>query len=564
MKSLSTQHQRQVLNNLLWVVFWGVLSIALYNHKDSFHWIVYVYLAVSIILLVGRMKATWPAYQFGKHQALLRYKQEVPTGNHGSAGFANEAEMEGAGLFDPNNGIPIGFFNGRPLFYRPIHALCVAPAGSGKGISIAIPAKAHSYRIPLGNGTSEAASTVVTDLKGELAAMTAKLSTKQHGHKVYYLNPDNLYGLGNVKFNPLQMIVNDIAHPPFNKYAMADAKELAMQLIPEPPEGDKNAFFRHGSRNIIIALMLWLAIDRAKCCTLSELFRVISSAERLKEELNRAMESDGLSGDIALLASGLLETSDDHLSDFITGALQAVMPFSPSGPLADSVSYSEFMFEILKQERVTVYIIARYDRKDVYAPWMGLIAKCANKSLIRTEGNVPVHFLLDEATNIPLPSLASDLTALRGYGLRAHIICQSKSELRRVYGKDATETFYSQTDLKQFFGVSSFEEAKEISDMIGSFTVKAETLGADQTSPWSNLKNSVGETGRPLLMPDELLRLPKDEQIILIKDLPPIKCKRLPYHYVPEWHAMIDDNPLEGGKLPLDAKVSIFYQEARA
>lgn len=562
---ISTQHKRNIINNAAWTVFWGVLTMVFYRYRDSFHLIVYIYLFVSALMFINRSKSTWSSYQIGRYQALLRYKQETPSDNHGKAGICTLDQLKANGNLDGNSGFPVGVLDGHVIFAAPVHALCVAPAGSGKSISIATPAKAHGYRVPIANGVSEAASVVVTDLKGDLAKTTARLSAEQHNHRVVFLNPDNLHGLGNTKFNPLQLVIDDLAHKPFNKFAAADARELVLeQLLPDPPEGDKNVFFRNGSRNIIITMMLWLAAHHPKRCTLTELFRIISSAKTQKECLEEAMESQELCGEIALMASGSLEVSEDHLSDFITGALQALIPFSPSSPLAESVSASEFMFETLKQERVTVYIMARYDRKEAYAPWMGLVAKCAIKSLIRSSGNIPVHFLLDEATNIPLPSLASDLTALRGYGLRAHIITQGKSEIRRVYGKDGAETFYSQTDLKQFFGVSSYEEAKEISDTLGSTTVKAESLGADKTSPWTDLKDSVSETGRPLLMPEEILRLPKDKQIVLINGLPPILCDRLPYHHVPAWHAMIDDNPLEGGKLPLDPKVNIDYQEVRA
>ena len=71
------------------------------------------------------------------------------------------------------------------MFYPFTHALCVAPAGSGKSISIALPSKLHGYRISDEANKSEAASVVVTDIKGEIAAMTARMSETQHKHKVF-------------------------------------------------------------------------------------------------------------------------------------------------------------------------------------------------------------------------------------------------------------------------------------------------------------------------------------------------------------------------------------------
>lgn len=497
------------------------------------------------------------------HQNLLKHKAEKATDNFGRAGWATEKELEKAGLFNPNNGIPIGIYKGRPLFYSPIHALAICPAGSGKTVSIALPSRCHGFRVKTGNNNSEIASCVIADLKGELAAQTKRVTTEIHGQDIFFLNPDELFGLPSHRINPLQIIIDDLSNEALHKYALSDAKEFALQAHPEPPEGsDKNIFFRNGTRTAIIIVIVWLAAEDPEHCTLPTVFTIISNRSILIEKLTLATKSKALSGDIASLAAGLLSTPEDQLNDFCTGALQSLEVFAPSGPLAESVSASDFSFESLKQKSTAVYIVARFDRKDAYAPWIGLIANMAIKSLIRAGGNIPVHLLLDEATNFKLPSLANDLTALRGYGLRAHIICQSKSELIRTYGKQATETFYSQTDLKQFFGVASYAEAKEISDMLGHFTIKTENFGGGKT-PWEQLKDGVSESGRSLLRPEEILRLSSYQQIIFIdKDgIPPILCERLPYNVVSPWHEWLDENPIEGGKLPAQPIIHLNYSK---
>jgi len=550
-----------IVSNFSWSMSWAIMAIIFWNYRNE-HWGMWVFLVFAILIswkLLGSGIKLWLQMN---HQAMLKLKSTETTDNFGKAGWASEEQIEAAGLFDPNEGIPIGAFNGRPLFYSPVHSLNVAPAGSGKTVSIALPARAHGFRVPTSQDRSGVASAVITDLKGELAAQTHRLSKELHGQKVYFLNPDGLFDLPSHRVNPLQHVIDDLAYAPYHRYAMSDAKEIALQLLPEPPDSDKNAFFRNGSRSILIILILWLAAEYAILCTLPDIWKMVSNPASLRERLEVAKECEALSGDIGHLAAGLLETPNDQFEDFRTGAIQAVEVFSPSGPLADAVSSTEFMFESLKHESAAVYIMARYDRKDAYAPWIGLIANMAIKALIRAGGNVPVHLLLDEATNFKLPSLANDLTALRGYGLRAHIICQAKSELTRVYGKQATETFYSQTDLKQFFGVASYFEADELSKMLGTYTIKTENLGAGK-NPWDDLKDGISETSRPLMRPEEIMRMPASDQLIFIdKDgLPPIYCQRLPYNLVQPWADLIDDNPLEGGKLPANPKIQLNYKE---
>ncbi len=544
--------------SLIFLIIAAVFWQNRYEHLGVWFFSIF-FLVMAFQLFIKAIKQ-WMVMNYQKS---LRLRAEKVTDNFGRAGWATEKELDKAGLFNPNNGIPIGVYNGRPLFYSPIHALAVCPAGSGKTISIAIPSRCHGFRVNAGNNKSEIASCVIADLKGELAAQTKRVTTDLHGQEIFFLNPDGLFGLPSHRINPLQTIIDDVADEDLQKYALSDTKEIALQIHSEPPEGaDKNIFFRNGTRSILIVIPLWLAAEHPEDCTLPTLFIIISNRDTLIEKLTLATESKALSGDIALLATGLLSTPEEQLDDFRTGALQSLETFAPSGPLADSVSASDFSFETLKQKSTAVYIMARFDRKDAYAPWIGLIANMAIKSLIRAGGNIPVHLLLDEATNFKLPGLANDLTALRGYGLRAHIICQAKSELIRAYGKESTETFYSQTDLKQFFGVASYSEAKEISDMLGNYTIKTENFGGGKT-PWEQMKDGVSESGRPLLRPEEILRLSSSQQIIFIdKDgLPPILCERLPYNAVSPWHEWLDDNPIEGGKLPAQPTIHINYNE---
>lgn len=538
-----------------------LIIAAMFWQNRNEHIGVWLFFIVFMLLFIKLLFRGLKHLMIMRHQKVLKAKSQTVTDNFGKAGWAKEKEIEKAGLFNPNNGIPIGLFNGRPMFYSPTHALAVCPAGSGKTISIAIPSRCHGFRIQTGENTSDIASCVIADLKGELALQTKRVTTELHGQDAFFLNPDKLFGLPSHRINPLQIIIDDLADERLHKYALADAKELALQAHPEPPEGeDKNTFFRNGTRSILITIILWLASTKPKKCTLPNLFKIISDRNKFHKELKHATKSKALSGDIALMATGLLNTPEDQLDDFRTGALQSLDTFAPSGPLAESVSTSDFSFEVLKQKSTAVYIMARYDRKDAYAPWIGLVTNLAIKSLIRAGGNIPVHLLLDEATNFKLPSLANDLTALRGYGLRAHIICQAKSELVRVYGKNATETFYSQTDLKQFFGVTSYAEAKEISDMLGQYTIKTENFGGGKT-PFDQMKDGISETGRPLLRAEEILRLKSNQQIIFIdKDgLPPILSDRFTYNSASPWYEWVDKNTIEGGKLPKNIVTHINY-----
>ncbi len=72
---------------------------------------------------------------------------------------------------------------------------------------------------------------------------------------------------------------------------------------------------------------------------------------------------------------------------------------------------------------------------------------------------------------------------------------------------------------------------------------------------------SLAERNKPLLTPDELRRLPNDEQIIFIKNLPPIRALKVGYHEIDPWRKQVP--PLHGGKLFL-GKIKMRMKAGRA
>lgn len=551
------------LNKLGWAVLWGLLSILFITFIYAHEW-VWVWAVIATFFCWKSLVMLKNLVVQGLFQAKLQREIKTPTDNHGSAKWCTEKQIKQAGLDDPNNGVAVGVLGNTTIFFAFTHGLASAPAGTGKTTGLILPAILHGYRVPQGNGKSYVAPMINIDVKCELTPMTKAMIEAHHGHKVVCLNPSLSNGLPNVSFNPLYVVIDDMKDIHLHRHALTDAIEIATILLPEPAGGtDKNVFFRNGSRDFIIVIVIFLAGEHPDKCTLPEVFSIIASPKRLMLYLKKAEKSDYLVGDLSTLASGLLETDEDHFADFVSGALQVLLPFAPSTDIGQSVARDEFRFENMYHhgQLTSVSILAPYDRRTAYASWTGLVVKMAVKALMRVGINKPVIFNLDEATNFNLEGLAQDLTAIRGYGGRVRLIFQAKSELIRAVGQHSTDTIYSQTDIKQFFGVTSYKEAKEISDFFGEYTVKQNNISPDKTTKDADQKASVGEMARALYRPEDITNMPKDEQIVIIQGLPPIKCKRLAYNHVASWHHMLDDNPLEGGKLPLKRKLDVSYHE---
>ncbi|CAH1666178.1 Type IV secretory system conjugative DNA transfer family protein [Hyphomicrobiales bacterium] len=465
-----------------------------------------------------------------------RREAEKPSGVHGTAAFMTGDGAARAGLNDPA-GLFLGALGGRMLFHSgKAHLLTVAPARSGKGIAAVIPNLLH-YQ----------GSVFVTDPKGELAAVTAQHRARTFGQKVRVLNPWGLYGLPQDRFNPLGYLIALYADAAQRRGLSDEVGALALQLIPEP-EDARNRFFREGSRKLLRAFLLHFASrERPQSCTLPELWRTLQNAARMEAMLVDMAGSDALGGVVADLADDIartIEKNPESFQSFVEGATQAVSIFDPSGWLADSVAASDFSFEEMKANRVTVYVVIPSERIATHGAWLGLLTRQAIAAVARQPGNTPVLFMLDEFANMgKLAGLSESLTLLPGLGVRVWMIVQALDQLRAVYGREAANTILSQAEVQQFFAVQDLGLAKMLSEALGQRTVKTTSINLGRKEN-DDPGESRGEAGRPLMSPDEIRQMA--DQLLLIQSHPPIRAQRVPFWNVAPWQHWAAANPVEG------------------
>lgn len=512
------------------------------------HWLIdYIMLLGGGSVLLAGVRRSFEVWRLKR----LRAEAMRPSGVHGRAAFATAAECHKAELTD-SKGLFLGMLEGTPLFHKgKAHLLTVAPARRGKGVSVVVPNLLHWQ-----------GSVFVTDPKGELAAMTSEHRAARFGHRVIVLNPWGLHGLPQHRFNPLQILLDDAADPARRRDILDDAAAIGLQLIPEP-EDQKNRYFRDGSRKILTALMLHFATrGQPESCTLVELWRAVQNMGRLKAIITEMAGSDELNGTVGDLAEDLSHTiADDpgQFGDFRQGASQAVGIFDPVSWLGDAVAASDFRFEELKRQDVSIYLVIPQERIETHGKWLGLLARQAITAVTRERSTTPVLFLLDEFANMgKLAGLGESLTGLPGLGVRVWAIVQELADLRRIYGKELAQTILSQAEVKQFFAVQSDELARELSRGLGQQTVKTMSYNLGRRED-DEISPSIGEAGKPLLSPDEIRLLPQGKQLILYQHAPPILCDRVAYWEVEPWRQWAKPNPIEGAPPASRVRLTLRY-----
>ncbi|KZY47221.1 hypothetical protein A3731_30340 [Roseovarius sp. HI0049] len=403
---------------------------------------------------------------------------------------------------------------------------------------------------------------VVTDPKGELAGMTAAHRRERLGQDVAVFNPWGLHGLQQDRINPLENLIAIAGDPALQRGLTDEVKVIVMQLYPEP-EDTRNQYFREGSRGIMRAVLLYLAVCAPKRCTLPEMWRIIANPLRLQRMVDAMRREDVLGGILADLGDDLahqMEDNPDLFGDFRAGALQHLSIYEPGGYLADAVSASDISLADLKTGNVTLYLAFPPDRIASHGAALGLIINQAITAVARSKDKGEVLFMLDEFANIgKLAGLAESLTALPGLGVRVWMIVQEMAELVRLYGPHTAKTIQSQAEVRQYFAVNSPELAQSLSRELGQKTVKTKNfnLGRFETD---EIGESLSETGQPLMRPEEIMQLRPDQQLLLIKNVNPILGERMPFWFFSPWREWAAVNPVEGDYPNVKPLVRLSYQ----
>jgi type IV secretion system protein VirD4 len=121
--------------------------------------------------------------------------------------------------------------------------------------------------------------------------------------------------------------------------------------------------------------------------------------------------------------------------------------------------------------------------------------------------------LLDEFTSLgKLPVMDKALAYIAGYGGKVYIIVQDITQLNEAYGKD--NALMANCHVRIAYAPNTIETAKTLSEMTGKTTVVEEkvSLSGSRSGHLKNASVNVAETARPLLTPDECMRLPGAEK----------------------------------------------------
>ncbi|VEG28511.1 VirD4-like conjugal transfer protein, CD1115 family [Actinomyces howellii] len=139
---------------------------------------------------------------------------------------------------------------------------------------------------------------------------------------------------------------------------------------------------------------------------------------------------------------------------------------------------------------------------------------------------VPIQCFMDEFANIgKMPSFERKIAVMRSRGISTAVILQNYSQGKALY-RDDWETIVGNCDSLLFLGGNEASTTEFISKRLGKETITQEdsSLQRGTSGSWSR---SWRSTGRELLLPDEVARLPGRECLYLLRGVAPFRSRKL-------------------------------------
>lgn len=481
---------------------------------------------------------------------LVSWRLQSASRTFGSSHWLTIFQAYRKGLFR-KRGIMVGDWAGLlPVYYDGTHAITYGPAGSGKGTTVILP-NLLSYRFIFLN-----------DPGGENTAVAIKL-WRALGYEVFVINPFGMHTeapweLPVHAFNPFDFL--DPASSTFS----ADAKLLAEILTPRTGrESGSNKYFMDRAQSFMHGGIVHIATtEPPERRNLGTLYDYVHQNVAGWDKLLKAMKANTAHGTVVPASAIDMERMEQQSQPEFSGVFSTVQHNLDwlAEPLARAaVSRSDVDFNALKGLKgrsapglrgrlfgkkpagAVVATVMPVAYKETHNAIPRLSLQCAVWAMERPPlARSKVLFEIDEAASLGrLPHLPQWLAELRKVRVQWSLYFQNIAQPKYLYEKE-WQTFQGNAGLKRFLAFRDEETAREASLYAGRATISVKSRS-------SNGGYTTSESGRELMMMDELLRLHENYMIAFVENLHTAILRKTHYWDRPENAGKYNPNPYFDG-----------------
>ena len=309
-----------------------------------------------------------------------------------------------------------------------------------------------------------------------------------------------------------------------------DVQKICNFLLPE------QEFWQNEARALLSGIMLYLCCDDSKPTTLGEVVRTLRNDDVV---YNLAVVLDTMGKIIHPVAymniAAYLQKPDKERGSVTSTANSSLELWA--NPLIDTATASsDFDLNEFKLVTHTLYCGLTPDNISRLKPLMGIFYQQAasffTAHIPRPEEKVGILMLMDEFPTLgKMEQFQAGIAYFRGYRVRLFLIIQDTEQLKGIYEESGMNSFLSNSTYRITFAANNMETANLISQLLGNKTSTQVSYNKPKyldLNPGSRSLH-LSETQRALLLPQEVIQLPRDQQILLIESEPAIKCSKIFY-----------------------------------
>jgi type IV secretion system protein VirD4 len=459
------------------------------------------------------------AYGFGIGIYYATKRNTRPREEHGSAKWGDAAAVNRKyrdGHYESNKiltkNVRIGLDGKKHR--RNLNTLVVGGSGAGK---------TRFYAKP--NAMQANTSLVVLDPKGEITRDVGSL-LKQRGMEVKVLDLINMEK--SHCYNPFVYLKTD-----------NDVQRLVTNLFKATtPKGSQSQdpFWDNAASMLLMALVFYLHYEAPKVEQNFPMVMELLRAAEVKED------GDGFLSPLDILFDRLEMRSPEHIAlkyyrDYRSGSSKTLKSIQITlaarlekfnlESLVSLTATDELDLGGLGEKKTALFIILP-DNDSSFNFLVSILYTQLFQALFHLADHkyggalpVPVHFLMDEFSNVSLPDDFSKILAvMRSRSVFVSIILQNIAALKALYEKE-WESIIGNCDEFVYLGGNEQSTHKYVSELMGKETLDTNTYGKSMGRN-GNYSTNYQITGRELMTPDEVRMLDNRYALLFIRGERPI------------------------------------------
>lgn len=361
--------------------------------------------------------------------------------------------------------------------------------------------------------TADHCSLVITDTSGEIFEKTAGvLAARGFDLKILNLiDPAKSHG-----YNPLATV-----------QSYADAERIAHILTHATGRASSEPIWDEGAKRLIRILVRALKNSPdGESASLVDVFHWLNHFDA-----HIAPDKGGGALDRFIVENTLFDTPtyEDYRGFTTTAPEKMLLSFVSTAStalglvgntdIARMLRQNDFDFPALKERKTALYVMVRQQDMGAFAFILSLFYTELCGALLRERGGrLPVYLFLDEFGHLKIPGFETFATTARKYRVGFWLIVQSLAQLADQYGQSGARTILGGIGTESYFGGMDLETAQNLSGRLGT----AFKLNV--------LRPSQGLHQKPLMRPDELIRLKDNDLLVLHLNRDPVLLHTVPYY----------------------------------